>query len=322
MAERIVAIIVTYNRLGDLQTGIAALRAQTRPLDALLVINNGSTDGTQGWLEAQPDVQVLQHENQGASAAFALGLSTALEHGFDWFWCMDDDAHPAPDALSALCAAIAARPDIRVFNSLGMARSDPTHFAVGALWARTNPNNYLSGKRLNTLAELAPYTDADGLVNSIGGHFYLGTMLHRSVVAAVGLPLAWLFIRGDEVEYGLRVMRAGYPIYVVVASRVVHPETEAVVFHFFGKTKSFDTMSPQKRYYTLRNSMWLHRHYYAPQSVLLYAARRLGGTFLTELWLVRNKRGANGSPPVTPPCAVCGTACACAHRAMPTAAKF
>lgn len=289
MIERIAAIVVTFNRLDDLQTGIAALRAQTRPLDEIIIINNGSTDGTKKWLETQPTLHVLHNENRGAGAAFALGLDTARERGFNWCWCMDDDAHPAPDALSALCAAITARPDIRVFNSLAMARHTPTAFAVGALWVRTAPDNYLTGVRVATLAGLVPYTDADGLVNSIGGHFYLGTLIHRSVIEKVGVPLAWLFIRGDEVEYSLRIMRAGYPIYAVVASRVYHPATIAVIVRLLNQTKAFETMSLQKRYYSTRNSIWIHRQYYAPQPLLVYGARRLAGAFLTELWLVPHK---------------------------------
>lgn len=289
MSERIAAIVVTHNRLADLQAGVAALRAQTRPADAILVINNGSTDGTRNWLEAQADLQALHRENRGAAAAFALGLETALAQGFDWFWCMDDDAHPAPDALAALCIALRARPDVRVFNSLALARNAPTHFAVGALWVRTTPDDYLFGQRLATTAELPPYTDAYGLVNSIGGHFYLGTLLHRSVVEKVGLPLPWLFFRGDEVEYSLRIMRAGYLIAIVPASIVRHPEVAWVPLRLGAKTKIFETMPAQKRYYSIRNSMWIYRIYYAPRSVSMYALRRLGGAFITELWLVRGK---------------------------------
>lgn len=289
MSDRIAAVVVTHNRLGELQTSVAALRAQTRPLDAILVLNSGSTDGTQAWLDAQPDVQPLHTENRGAAAAFALGLETALAQGFDWCWCMDDDAHPTHGALSALCDAVAARPDVRVFNSLALARDAPTHFAVGALWVRTHGADYLSGERLNHTSELTPYADADGLVNSIGGHFYLGTLLHRSVVERVGLPLAWLFYRGDEVEYSLRIMRAGCPIYIVTRSIVYHPEVGWVTLRYFRKTKFFETMPPQKRYYSIRNSMWIYRVYYAPRSVGLYAAKRLASAFLTELWLVPHK---------------------------------
>ena len=44
--ETIAALVVTYNRLADLKKCLDTLRQQTRPLDAILIVNNGSTDGT------------------------------------------------------------------------------------------------------------------------------------------------------------------------------------------------------------------------------------------------------------------------------------
>ncbi len=131
--------------------------------------------------------------------------------------------------------------------------------------------------------------DENGLVDSIGGHFYHGTLIHRSVIEQLGVTLEWLFFRGEEVEYGLRIMRAGYPILSVPASVVYHPEMSTVSLRAFGKTKFFEVMSPLKRYYSIRNSMWVRRVYYPDASLFLYAARRLGGTLLAELWLAPNK---------------------------------
>ncbi|RYE90427.1 MAG: glycosyltransferase, partial [Cytophagaceae bacterium] len=45
-AETVAAVLVTYNRLTDLQICLDSLRQQTRLPDAFFVINNGSTDGT------------------------------------------------------------------------------------------------------------------------------------------------------------------------------------------------------------------------------------------------------------------------------------
>ena len=54
--EKVIAVVVTYNRQALLSECITALRKQSRPLDAILVINNGSTDGTEDWLRQQPDI--------------------------------------------------------------------------------------------------------------------------------------------------------------------------------------------------------------------------------------------------------------------------
>ena len=59
--EKVIAVVVTYNRQALLSECIAALRKQSRPLDSILVINNGSTDTTEEWLKQQSDV-FLSHK--------------------------------------------------------------------------------------------------------------------------------------------------------------------------------------------------------------------------------------------------------------------
>lgn len=289
MSDRIAAVVVTHNRLPEIKGAVAALRAQTRRPDLILVIDNGSTDGTREWLAAQSDLCVLHQSNLGMSGGIRRGLTYVLENGFDWGWVLDDDAHPEPGALEALCRAMVLRPEARVFNSVGMARTNPTRFAVGALWSRTTPDNFLVGKRAATLAEIAPSIDEFGMVDSIGGHFYHGVLLHRSLVETVGMPLPWLYHSGEEIEYGYRIMRAGYHIYSVMDSVVMHPEIPYVTFHLLGRTKEFKMHVASRRYYFIRNGMWIHRTYFANSPLMLYAARRLGGALLAELFVIPHK---------------------------------
>ncbi|HMU10987.1 MAG TPA: glycosyltransferase, partial [Ferruginibacter sp.] len=65
--EKVIAVVVTYNRKALLTECIAALRNQTRPLDAILVVNNGSTDDTEEWVSAQKDLVLINQKNVGSS---------------------------------------------------------------------------------------------------------------------------------------------------------------------------------------------------------------------------------------------------------------
>ena len=51
--RRIVAVVVTFNRLELLQRQLQRL-AEVPELDEVLVIDNASTDGTGEWLRTQP----------------------------------------------------------------------------------------------------------------------------------------------------------------------------------------------------------------------------------------------------------------------------
>ena len=97
--KTIAAVVVTYNRLALLKDCIEALRHQTRRLDAIIVINNSSTDGTRDWLESQNDLYVVHQENGGGALGFYRGMKEAFAKGYDWVWMMDDDVEPLTSCL-------------------------------------------------------------------------------------------------------------------------------------------------------------------------------------------------------------------------------
>ena len=66
--EKIIAVVVTYNRKELLKKCIGKLR-ENNP-SQIIVVNNDSTDGTAQWLETQTDLMVIQQENLGGSGGF------------------------------------------------------------------------------------------------------------------------------------------------------------------------------------------------------------------------------------------------------------
>lgn len=283
MNFKICAVIVTQNRRALLEKCVHALRAQSYPLSSILIVDNASTDDTPTWLATQTDLQSITQANGGGGGGFHTGLCAALANDCEWVWCMDDDVLPEPNALEMHARAIHARPDARVFNSLVVGTSNRQRPTAGALCARTDAANFLRGEFLYSTTEILARADANGLLDSAGGQFYLGTLLHRSVIEKVGAPLPWLFIRGDEIEYALRIMRAGYHIWTVTQSIVTHPDTRIEYLDVLGKKLPCETMSALKRYYSIRNSIYIRQVYYEGQPFAPYIARRILGALLTEL---------------------------------------
>src|ERR1700687_3616443 len=56
MKQSVAVVILTFNRLKLLQRCIKHVREQTRRVDGVIVVNNGSTDGTKEWLDEQADI--------------------------------------------------------------------------------------------------------------------------------------------------------------------------------------------------------------------------------------------------------------------------
>lgn len=282
---KIVALVISYNRLKMVRRCVESLRAQTRPLDAILVVDASTQPEVRAWLDAQPDVTPLYVPDEGSAGAMHYGLQWALTQGFDWMWLFDDDVVAAPDALAQLLNGLRLRPQLQILNAFSTRENDPTRPSTGAIPWRRDPANYLCGSVLVTTAEVFKHADAEGFLDTVGGQIYQAVLVSRALVQAVGVPHREFFTRGDEVEYGLRIMRAGYPIYLYLAARATHPSSKTEYVTLFGKKFPLGYMLPQKRYLSIRNSIWIRRLYYAGHPFLPYVARRMANGLLAELFL-------------------------------------
>jgi glycosyltransferase involved in cell wall biosynthesis len=70
-------IIPTFNRLDLLKETVESVRNQTFNDFEIVVVNDGSTDGTGEWLRAQKDVCALEQENSGIATSRNNGAAVA-----------------------------------------------------------------------------------------------------------------------------------------------------------------------------------------------------------------------------------------------------
>ena len=97
-------VIPTLNRIKDIKECIAALEKQDFPKDKyeMIVIDNGSSDGTREFLKEQADagkIRFLEQKKKGASAARNLGVKTSRA---EFIAFTDDDCIPKEKWLSEL----------------------------------------------------------------------------------------------------------------------------------------------------------------------------------------------------------------------------
>ncbi len=86
--------IPVYNEARHLPRVLAAVRPYVRHI---LVVDDGSTDGTAEILAAQPDVFVLTHpENRGYGQSLIDAFHFADRHGYDWITTIDCDEQHEP----------------------------------------------------------------------------------------------------------------------------------------------------------------------------------------------------------------------------------
>jgi glycosyltransferase involved in cell wall biosynthesis len=84
----------TYHRLGFLTDMIASVRRCAGAVRyRVIVIDGGSSDGTQAWVHAQPDCHLIQQTGPltGAVRAFNHGFSHAVVAGYPYVAHLNDD---------------------------------------------------------------------------------------------------------------------------------------------------------------------------------------------------------------------------------------
>jgi GT2 family glycosyltransferase len=231
--EKVIAVVVTYNRQALLSECLDALRKQSRPLDAILVVNNGSTDGTEKWLSQQSDIFFINQQNVGSSGGFSTGISWAYENGYGWIWCMDDDGYPKEDALENLL--VADDGCLRLLNCAVIDKEDKKSF----VWKT---------RQYKSLEEV------DCKIIEGIGHPFNGTLLHRRIIERVGVPKPKYFLWGDETEYYYRIVKRNeIPVCTVADSIHYHPSTA------FSIKKDWDYASGWKMYFYIRNRFHIHQ---------------------------------------------------------------
>ncbi len=110
-------VLPTYNHLRWLPAAIADICAQTRQDWELIIVNDGSTDGTSEWLDAQPAdprVRIIHQDNAGPHEAINAGVRVA---GGEYLTWVSADNRSAPYFLEALAAALDMEADCAIAYS-------------------------------------------------------------------------------------------------------------------------------------------------------------------------------------------------------------
>jgi rhamnopyranosyl-N-acetylglucosaminyl-diphospho-decaprenol beta-1,3/1,4-galactofuranosyltransferase len=239
-ADGVCAIVVTHNRKEMLRECLAALAAQERPPDRILVVDNASSDGTRAMLESEyqrVDVLALE-ENEGGAGGFHEGMKRAHADGAEWMWLMDDDTIPTPEALSELLAAPARLRPL----------APAVLLASKVVWrdGRMHPMN-APGPELRRLDRVIEGAER-GLM-PLRFATFVSLLVHRGAVDRHGLPLKHFFMWSDDIEYTGRVLLRELG-YLVPTSVTVHKTTRA---------HTAMSSEPGLFYYHVRNTIFIVR---------------------------------------------------------------
>ena len=209
---KVTAVVVTYNRKTLLDKVIQSLLAQTVAIERIIIVNNGSTDGTGEWLTSEYGTNarfvLIHQENVGGSGGFCRGIQEAMAYDTDWIWCMDDDVFPTPSCLETLLALSGHREDAGILCPHRL-MSGKTFTGEAKTLNLSNPFVDMHNDMLTPeMVEQNEWVEIEGMA-------FEGPLIRREVVERIGLPNKELFILYDDTDYSYRTVLAGYKVLVV-----------------------------------------------------------------------------------------------------------
>ncbi len=258
--RRVVAVVVTYNRLPLVRRLVTRLR-EVAALDEVVVVDNASTDGTGDWLEDQHDLVVRRLDrNRGGAGGFHEGLRLAMDRAADLAWLMDDDGLPDPDCLDRLLGH-----DLDFWGPVVVDEANPDRL----VFPLRVPGGTRTVHRMSDVEAVA----TDGVIDGVVIPFN-GVLVTRELVDRIGLPREEYFIWGDDHEYRLRAERSGGRVATIVGARVQHPSVGDLGTPMMcGRTTYNHSPSDLKHYCMARNNLLNLRDYRGWPQALAFVAK-------------------------------------------------
>lgn len=237
MGASVAVVIPNWNGAALLPACLDALRQQTYRDFVVVVVDNGSRDGSRAVLAAYPEVQaLLLPRNRGFAAATNRGIRATMT---PYVATLNNDAVPEPDWLAALMAAARdAPPEVGMWASRMVFAAAPDRLnscgialdRVGIAW------DLLGG---------AP-VGADAALREPFGPCAGAALYRRALLDEVGLFEERFFAYLEDVDLAWRARHRGWRCQYVPA---------AVVRHHHSATGGEG--SAWKRYLLGRNKVWL-----------------------------------------------------------------
>jgi len=250
---KVTIIILNWNGKEDTSECFESLKRITYPNYEILLVDNGSTDGSVECLrENFPEIEIIENkENLGYAEGNNVGIRKAKENGTDYILILNDDTVVDPEFLTELVKVAESDPKIgfagpKVYYYDFNGRKDVIHSA-GAninLW-RGIPPPIIGVNEIDK-----------GQYNQLNNVDYLEgacLLIKRNVIDKIGLLDAKYFMYWEETDWCTRSRNAGYSVVYVPNARIWH--------------KISSSSNPRKIYYMVRNMFWFmkkhssHRNY-------------------------------------------------------------
>ncbi len=256
---RLAVVVLNWNGREDTLRCLDSLRGEIGPGDAVIVVDNGSTDGSPAAVKAaHPWAEVIETgANLGYAGGNNAGMRAALDRGFVWVLLLNNDTTVEPGALGTLHAHGEAHPETGALQPLLVTAEDPPR--VDSMGLRP-----LRCFGVQDAGQGAPASSAPRDPVPILGPCGAAALYRVATLRETGLLDEDLFLLCEDLDLAFRVRMAGKEAHVV---------PEALVRHRRGISgRQGDAAAARRRKFWLqRNTVAMALRYWPPRWMLLGA---------------------------------------------------
>lgn len=214
--KRVAVVLLNWNGWRDTLRCIASLKQLDYPDFDVIVVDNGSTDGSPQYiLSDQPDVDLVQTgANLGFGGGCNVGMRKALAQGVDYVWLINSDTTVDARALSEMVAV--AEEDACV-GAVGSVLYEADRIDQVQLWG---------GGKVRLWTGHSRHQKQPAELDFISG---ASLLLRRQAIESVGLFDEQLFFMyWEDTDLGFRLRQAGWRLAVAEKSHVWHKESASL----------------------------------------------------------------------------------------------
>lgn len=241
-------VVLNWNGLENTLECIESLSKINYPNYEIIVVDNGSSDGSAQTLkDRRYKITLLENaENLGFSAGNNVGILYALEHGADYIFLINNDTIVDQDIVRTLVDV--GEKDTRI-GMIGpkiydFYEPDKIWFAGAFIDWKTGESPHLGKGKMDE----GQYTDVVEVERLTG----CAMLIKREVFEKIGLLDPSYFLYFEDVDFCVRAKKANYKIVCAQHAKVWHKESMST------KAKSG---SPLHTYYHNRNRLlFLKKH--------------------------------------------------------------
>lgn len=249
---RIAGVIVSHEPDDALDALLESALAQC---DRVVLVDNASSEPVRARLRsmasAAPALTLIENDdNVGLAAAQNQGLDLVRAEAGDWVLLLDDDSVPAPDMVASLVGAWAAMPDRERVGLLSPRLSDAEGTLKPYLLASRSGWDLRRGR-------LVPGAVVRDGVFAIAS----GSLIRRDVLDVVGPKAGPFFIDYVDIEFCLRLRRAGFEIVGIGDAVLNHRLGEFHETEVLGKRVALNTHAAWRRRMIHRNRVRVWRRF-------------------------------------------------------------